>query len=47
MQHIILPYVRKKRQLVGAQWLISLYDYLKEHETVVVNGFKSAGVLSL
>ena len=29
---------------VGAQWLISLYDYLKEHESIIVNGFRAAGL---
>ena len=30
---------------LGARWLISLYDYLKEHNSIIVNGFKAAGLL--
>lgn len=30
---------------LGAQWLISMYDYLKEHYSITVNGFKAAGIL--
>ena len=29
----------------GARWLISMYDYLKEHYSITVNGFKAAGIL--
>ena len=32
-------------KLLGAQWLISMYDYLKEHDSIVINGFKAAGIL--
>ena len=31
---------------VGARWLVSLYDYLKENSSIVENGFKAAGLLS-
>ena len=30
---------------LGAQWLISMYDYLNEHNSIIVNGFKAAGIL--
>ena len=30
---------------LGAQWLVSLYNYVKEHNSLVLNGFKAAGVL--
>ena len=30
---------------LGARWLVSLYDYLKEHPSIIENGFKAAGVL--
>ena len=30
---------------LGAHWLVSLYDYLKEHPSIIENGFKAAGVL--
>ena len=30
---------------LGARWLVSLYDYLKEHPSIIGNGFKAAGVL--
>ena len=29
---------------LGARWLISLYDYLNEHDSIIVNGFKAAGL---
>ena len=28
---------------LGARWLVSLYDYLKENSSIVENGFKAAG----
>ena len=28
---------------LGARWLVSLYDYLKEHPSIIENGFKAAG----
>lgn len=31
---------------LGARWLVSLYDYLTENNSIVVNGFKAAGLLS-
>ena len=31
---------------LGARWLVSLYDYLKENSSIVENGFKAAGLLS-
>ena len=30
---------------LGAQWLVSLYDYIKQHNSLVLNGFKAAGIL--
>ena len=30
---------------LGARWLISMYDYLKEHDSIIVNGFKAAGIV--
>lgn len=30
---------------LGARWLVSLYDYIKEHNSLVVNGFKAVGIL--
>ena len=30
---------------LGVQWFVSLYDYIKEHNSLVLNGFKAAGVL--
>ena len=30
---------------LGAHWLVSLYDYLKENSSIVENGFKAAGLL--
>ena len=30
---------------LGARWLVSLYDYLKEHPSIIENGFKATGVL--
>jgi hypothetical protein len=32
---------------LGAQWLVSLYDYLKEHSTIISNGFKAAGITQI
>ena len=31
---------------LGARWLVSLYDYLKENSSILENGFKAAGLLS-
>ena len=28
----------------GAHWLISLYSCLKEYKSIIVNGFKAAGL---
>ena len=30
---------------LGARWLVSLYDYIKEHNSLILNGFKAAGIL--
>lgn len=32
-------------KLLGAGWLVSLHDYIKEHNSLVTNGFKAAGIL--
>ena len=29
---------------LGAQWIISLCDYLSSHPDIIVNGFKQAGI---
>jgi hypothetical protein len=29
----------------GDRWLVSLYDYIKGHNSLVLNGFKAAGIL--
>ena len=31
---------------LGARWLVSLHDYITENQSIVVNGFKAAGLLS-
>ena len=31
---------------LGARWLVSLYDYISGNQSIVVNGFKAAGLLS-
>lgn len=31
---------------LGARWLVSLYDYLKERPSIIENGFKAAGILN-
>ena len=31
---------------LGARWLVSLYDYLRENNSIIENGFKAAGILS-
>ena len=30
---------------LGARWLVSLHDYIKEHNSLILNGFKAAGIL--
>ena len=30
---------------LGVRWLVSLYDYIKEHNSLILNGFKAAGIL--
>ena len=30
---------------LGARWLVSLYDYITQNNSIVVNGFKAAGLL--
>ena len=30
---------------LGARWLVSLHDYITENQSIVVNGFKAAGLL--
>ncbi len=30
---------------LGAHWLVSLYDYLKENSSAIESGFKAAGIL--
>ena len=32
---------------LGAQWLVSLYDYLNSNRSIVINGFKAAGILDV
>ena len=29
---------------LGAKWLVSLYDYFKTNDSIVLNGFKAAGI---
>ena len=29
---------------LGAQWLLELYDHFKANPSVIVNGFKAAGI---
>ena len=29
---------------LGAQWMITLYDYFKAHSDIIINGFKAAGI---
>ena len=30
---------------LGACWLVSLHDYLKDHSSIISNGFKAAGIV--
>ena len=30
---------------LGARWLVSLHDYLKDHSSIIRNGFKAAGIV--
>ena len=30
---------------IGARWLVSLYDYIRANNSLVLNGFKAAGIL--
>jgi len=30
---------------IGAQWMIELYYYLKDHPQIIINGFKEVGIL--
>ena len=30
---------------LGARWLVSLHDYLKDHSSIIKNGFKAAGIV--
>lgn len=30
---------------IGAQWMVELYEYLKGHPNIIINGFKSVGIL--
>ena len=30
---------------LGARWLVSLHDYITGNQSIVVNGFKAAGLL--
>lgn len=32
---------------LGSLWLVSLYDYIRDHEAIVKNGFKAAGILQV
>lgn len=32
-------------KLIGARWLVSLYDYIRANDSLVLNGFKAAGIL--
>ena len=29
---------------LGSRWLVSLYDYIRDHKGIVLNGFKAAGI---
>ncbi len=29
---------------LGAEWMIGLYDYMKENPDIIINGFKGAGI---
>ena len=29
---------------LGARWLIQLYDHMKSHPEIIVNGFKASGI---
>ena len=29
---------------LGSRWLVSLYDYIRDHKAIVLNGFKAAGI---
>ena len=31
---------------LGARWLVSLYNYLKEHLSIIENDFRTAGMLN-
>lgn len=31
---------------LGAQWMISLYDYFKSHSEIIINGYKAAGIIT-
>ena len=30
---------------LGARWLVSLHDYMKQRSSLITNGFKAAGIL--
>ena len=30
---------------LGARWLVSLYDYINERNSLTMNGFKAAGIV--
>ena len=30
---------------LGAKWLVSLYDYFKSNDSIILNGFKAAGII--
>ena len=32
---------------LGSRWLVSLYDYIRDHKAIVQNGFKAAGILQV
>lgn len=31
---------------LGARWMISLYDYFKSHSEIIINGYKTAGIIT-
>jgi len=35
-----------KMKPLGARWLVSLYNYLRENSSIIESGFKAAGTLS-
>jgi len=35
-----------KMKPLGARWLVSLYNYLRENSSIIESGFKAAGILS-